>query len=362
MTGGNAIPVALPPAGNVLEYVACSCACVCGAAQSRQGQREKEKVHRFLMRLNPEFTTRNSGGWDSQYKAGSSKESRGSYGKIQHGSYGKKSAGSFNQANAVQVVNQSFPTLPSLKDGFNVYSVWSNLMKRENIRQDRVLKKMIGVDELHGGIYYLRYIARAREVYKVAVVRENDLRHKRLRHPSPRVSIPDLLFKKYVNKDCEEEEENVDQENGEAHTLVHDVNIGDSGESSIIPNDSPIDHGFPGHASPSRTPSRIRGDNLPKESGPRSPTRPIHAHNSLTQISPPLGFTEEPGISPTTSSDSAPKDIPSLRRSDRVRRPPSFLKDHMLNPVHIERLLAIRGGKLLWQKNCRHLNLTVLRL
>ncbi|PKI50438.1 hypothetical protein CRG98_029188 [Punica granatum] len=70
---------------------------------------------------------------------------------------------------------------------------------------DRESLKMIGVGELHGGVYHLRYIARAREVNKVATVRENDVWHKRLRHPSPRVSIPGLLLKTDVNKDCEDQ-------------------------------------------------------------------------------------------------------------------------------------------------------------
>ncbi|PKI69406.1 hypothetical protein CRG98_010204 [Punica granatum] len=69
--------------------------------------------------------------------------------------------------------------------------------------KDCLSKKMIGVSELHGGVYYLRHIARAREVNKVAAIRGNDLWHQRLGHPSPRVSSPGLLFKSDVNKDCE---------------------------------------------------------------------------------------------------------------------------------------------------------------
>ncbi|PKI44730.1 hypothetical protein CRG98_034907 [Punica granatum] len=50
---------------------------------------------------------------------------------------------------------------------------------------DRESRRMIRVSELHGGVYNLRYIARAHEVNKVAAVRENDVWYKRLRHPSP---------------------------------------------------------------------------------------------------------------------------------------------------------------------------------
>lgn len=58
--------------------------------------------------------------------------------------------------------------------------------------QDRTSRRMLGVGEHKGGIYYLRYVATNSAVCRVVRDISEDLWHKRLGHPSRRVKFPGI--------------------------------------------------------------------------------------------------------------------------------------------------------------------------
>ncbi|PKI66163.1 hypothetical protein CRG98_013416 [Punica granatum] len=330
---------------------------------------------------------RNSGGWDSQYKAGSSKGSRVSYGKKQHSSYGKKSTVNFSQPNAVQAVNQqtanqSFSTLPfsegqiqrllsligpdeegenKIDNRFDFVScneTWiidigaskhmtccsRFLFNPSSLRGDStvLIPNEKSVQATHAGSVHLGGNFTLSNVLLVpefncnliSVAGPSEEMNCHIIFSSDLCLIQDRVSKKMIGVGIggqqdgtplfiqdpvlhEEEQEKLGWVNGEAHNSVHGVGMEKSSESPIRPDDGPMDHIFPGRASPSKTSPgcasfRIRSDGPSMGSDPRSPITPAYVQNSPVRNSCSLGFTEEPDLSPTTPLEPTPEDISSL--------------------------------------------------
>ncbi|PKI57080.1 hypothetical protein CRG98_022584 [Punica granatum] len=142
----------------------------------------------------------------------------------------------------------------------------------------------------------------------------------------------------------EEGKEVEGRQNREAHRPARTENV--KGPSPTGPDSDRIDptdiisgRASPGLNSPGRVHFPVRNGNLTQEPGPISPGSPAHAPRCASDspdcTSSTLGLSNEPGNGPVTSADPNPassadpaqENLTALRRSDRIRGPPLFLKD-----------------------------------
>ncbi|PKI36537.1 hypothetical protein CRG98_043090, partial [Punica granatum] len=136
-----------------------------------------------------------------------------------------------------------------------------------------------------------------------------------------------------------EEEDNAGQHDV-IHSPLYEVGVGGPEEGPIRPVDSPVGHIIPGPASPGGVSSSSGKTNPLQEFGPSSIQKPAHsplnADRNSAQFPPSPSFTGELDINPRSPSDIISEDASILRQSNRIRRPPLFLKDYVCHTAMIE--------------------------